>query len=64
MQIIVASTFAGIFDVLVTLLLHNFTFNSADEKDAFYKWFTPAMVGAGFVFGWIFIRVSLLSIIC
>ena len=64
MQIIVGIAFAGIFDVLVTLLKHNFTFDSDDEKDAFYKWFTPTMVGAGFIFGWIFIRVSLLSIIC
>ena len=64
MQIIVGIAFAGIFDVLVTLLKHNFTFNSSDEKEAFYKWFTPSMIGAGFVFGWIFIRISLLSIIC
>jgi len=64
MQIIVGIAFAGIFDVLVALLKHNFTFNSTDEKEAFYKWFTPSMIGAGFVFGWIFIRVSLLSIIC
>jgi len=64
MQIIVGIAFAGIFDVLVTLLKHNFTFDTADEKTAFYKWFTPVMVGAGFIFGWIFIRVSLLSIIC
>jgi hypothetical protein len=64
MQIIVGIAFAGIFDVLVSLLKHNFTFVSKDEEDAFLKWFTPTMIGAGFVFGWIFIRVSLLSIIC
>jgi len=64
MQIIVGIAFAGIFDVLVTLLKHNFTFANDDEEKAFYKWFTPVMIGAGFFFGWIFIRVSVLSIIC
>ena len=44
--------------------MHNFTFNSPDDKKDFLKWFTPTMVGAGFIFGWIFIRISLLSIIC
>ena len=63
MHIIVGIAFAGIFDVLVTLLKHNFTFDSDDDKNTFYKWFTPTMVVAGFIFGWIFIRVSLLSII-
>ena len=64
MQIIVGFAFAGIFDVLVTLLLHNFSFANDGEKKDFLKWFTPVMIAAGFFFGWIFIRVSLLSIIC